>query len=334
MITDPILLVDDEPDLRLNLVEALTQDGYPVVGAEDVAHALALMAERPFPVVITDLNMPGGPTGFDLIQAIKASYPLTLCVVITGFASMETAIQAVKFGAFDFLQKPFRLAEIEAVLDRALEHATLLDQFRLYREDLEDRVLARVRELQEFHEEVLKLNDLLVASQRERSEEPVLEAFLAHLRTRFDPAVGLALLPAAADAWAPCCGFGAWTGVEAMAPLPPPSALAEPREWAWREDRPEGRPEGHLIPLRSGGRVLGAICLGFEERNGFHPEDSAFVLWRRQLEAALYGLRRPRDPAGTGRGARRPEAGKRARATPAPAKAGKAARSAKGSPVL
>jgi len=282
MMDEPILLVDDADELRANLKEALTLDGYQVEDAAGANAALALMAARHYPVVLTDLNMPGGPNGFQLIEAVKARDPLTLCVVITGYASMETAIQAVKYGAYDFVQKPFKLAEIEAVLDRALEHAALQRQLAGYQNDLEARVVARVRELNLFHEEVLKLNDLLVASQGELSEGPILEPFLAHLRARYAPALCAALLPTADDGWEP------------PGALPPPSALLEPMEWEWRE----GRPEGHLIPLRRGAVCLGAVCLGFEERNAFFPDDPGFVLWRRQLEAALYGLRRTRDLLG------------------------------------
>jgi FixJ family two-component response regulator len=292
MIADPILLVDDEADLRANLKEALALDGYRVEDAADAVTALALMDQRHYPVVLTDLNMPGGPNGFQLIEAVKASDPLTLCVVITGFASMETAIQAVKYGAYDFVQKPFKLAEIEAVLDRALDHAAVLRQLTNYQNDLEDRVMARVRELNRFHEEVLQLNDLLVASQSELSEGPILEPFLAHLRARFRPSECVALRPTPGDGWEPLSGAPTW----AAAP-PPPSQLRAPLEWEWRKDCPEG----HLIPLRSGDLVLGAIGLGFQERNAFHPDDQAFVLWRRQLEAALHGLRRTLDQVGAER---------------------------------
>jgi FixJ family two-component response regulator len=285
MITEAILLVDDAADLRANLKEALALDGYQVEDAADATSALALMAARHYPVVLTDLNMPGGPSGFQLIEAVKASDPLTLCVVITGYASMETAIQAVKYGAYDFVQKPFKLAEIEAVLDRALDHAALIRQLANYQDDLEARVMARVRELDLLHQEVLKLNDLLIASQQELSEPPIFELFLAHLRARFHPAQCQILLPTADDGWEPA------------SPLPPPSALGGPMEWEWQD----GSPEGHLIPLRSGDLVLGLLCLGFQERNLFHPEDPAFVLWRRQLEAALHGLRRTRDQVGAER---------------------------------
>ena len=272
MIADPILLVDDEADLRASLVDALTKDGYRVEEAPDVDTALALMATRHYPVVLTDLNMPGGPTGFDLIEAVK-------------------------FGAYDFVQKPFKLAEIEAVLDRALDHAAVMSQLLYYRKDLEDRVVARVQELRDFHEEVLILNDLLVASQGELEEGPLFEPFLAHLRARFAPTAGVTLLPASAGGWERLGHFGLppWDQPEAPAgTLPPPASLDRCLEWQWRP----GFPEGYLIPLVSGGLVLGAIYLGFQERNAFDPADPVFVLWRRQLEAALHGLWRTRDQVG------------------------------------
>ena len=288
MTLEPILLVDDEADLRIFLKESLQLDGYQVVDAADANSALALMETRHFAVVLTDLNMPGGPTGFDLITAVKARDPRTLCVVITGYASMETAIQAVKFGAYDFVQKPFKLAEMEAVLDRALNHATVLGQLLDYQKDLEDRVLARVEELKAFHQEVLSLNQLLLTSQGELQEAALLQPFLDHLARRFQPSGCVALRPCASDDWEvlvrnPDPGPAGTT-------LPPPSALASGREWIWNS----ACPEGFLVPLQSSGQCLGAIFLGFRERNSFHPDDPLFVLWRRQLEAALHGLRRTR----------------------------------------
>lgn len=296
MMSDPVLLVDDEADLRMNLKEALIQDGYRVDDAAGADAALGLLAERHYAVVLTDLNMPGGPTGFQLIEAVRAIDAQTLCVVITGFASMEAAIRAVKYGAYDFVQKPFKLEELEAVLDRALDHAAVLSQLRNYQEDLEDRVVARVRDLREFHEEVLRLNDLLIAAQDEVQEGPILERFLGHLRGRLAPAECLALLPAPGDAWELLLSSGPQPLASLLSgPMPPsPSALAGPVEW---QGRPEC-PDGWLVPLRVGGRLFGAVYLGFPERSPFQPEDPAFILWRRQLEAALNGLMRIRGHAG------------------------------------
>ena len=295
MIPDPILLVDDEEDLRWNLKEALTADGYQVDEAPDAPTALERMKGRHYPVVVTDLNMPGGPSGFQLIEAVKALDPFTLCVVITGYASLEAAVQAVKCGAYDFVQKPFKLEAFEAVLDRALDHAAALDKVRGYQADLEQRVLARMRDIHALHDEVLRLNDLLVASQREVAEAPIVRPFLEHLRARWSPARCLALLPATVDTWELLEDRGPrpWTE-RTPEPLPPPSALVEPVEWRARE----AAAEGHLVPLRSLDLVLGAVYLDFEEARYFQPDEPAFVLWRRQLEAALHGLRRTRDLVG------------------------------------
>jgi FixJ family two-component response regulator len=305
MIPDPILLVDDEDDLRHNLKEALTADGYQVEDASDAVVALELIKSHHFPVVVTDLNMPGGPSGFQLIEAVKALDPLTLCVVITGYASMEVAILAVKSGAYDFLQKPFRLEEFEAVLDRALDHAAALEKVRGYQADLEQRVLARMRDLHALHDEVLRLNDLLVAAQREVAEAPIVGPFLDHLRAGRNPTRCLALMPTLRNTWELLeeDGLQPWTA-RTPEPLPPPSALVAPLEWRARKDVAEG----HLVPLRSGELILGAVYLEFKERHYFQADEPSFVLWRRQLEAALQGLRRSRDLAGALRtGAQAPD---------------------------
>jgi len=288
MIQDPILLVDDEDDLRAFLKEALTQDGYQVDDAPDANAALALMARKHYSVLLTDLNMPGGPTGFDLLAAVQARDPSTLCVVITGYASMEAAIQAVKFGAYDFVQKPFKLAEIEAILDRALDHAAVVHQLQDYQKNLEARVMARVQENQDFHSEMKLLNDLLMDSLGLVAEGPILRPFLDHFQARFKPAGYMALLPAMGDAWLLEAGAGA--RAPDLSGLPAPSTLERSGDWTWEG----GYPEGHLIPLRNSETLLGALFVGFEDRSSFHPEAPDFVLWRRQVEAALNALYRTR----------------------------------------
>ena len=288
MSIEPILLVDDEAELRILLRDALRQDGFQVEDAADALSALNLMACTHYPVILTDLSMPGGPTGFELIQAVKARDPLSLCVVITGYASLETAIQAVKYGAYDFVRKPFKLAEIEAVLSRALSHAAVLRQLEDYRQDLEARVLARVQELKDYQEEVLKLNDLLVASQDELLEAPLLQPFLAHLRTRFQPTGITVLLPTRDDGWERLLHDqpSPWD----PAGLPAPSRLQTPTEWGGVD----GQSEAHLIPLGRADGVLAALHLSFPWRHGFQPDDPDFLFWCRQTEAALHGLARTR----------------------------------------
>jgi hypothetical protein len=198
---------------------------------------------------------------------------------------MDIAIQAIKNGAYDFIQKPFKIAELEATLDRALSHAMALRQLAEYQEDLEERVVSRLQEVKALHEEVLRLNDLLLKVQGETDLHALTGIFLEHLQNRFHPDGIVMLMPGKESVWEilfkqgdrPWAAFGS---------LPPPEQLTESREWGWKN----GYPDGYLIPLRSGHRCFGAIFLGFENRSVFQPEDPAFVLWRRHVEAALNGL--------------------------------------------
>jgi response regulator RpfG family c-di-GMP phosphodiesterase len=143
----PILIVDDEADLRNLLVEALTDEGFAAEGAEDGARALDLVRQRHFPVIFTDLNMPGGLSGLELLRAIHDRDPRSLGILMTGYATTEAAIQALKRGAYDFIQKPFKLVEIQASLGRALEHYRLLRENEEYQQNLECMVEARTQEI-------------------------------------------------------------------------------------------------------------------------------------------------------------------------------------------
>ncbi len=284
MIPDPILIVDDEPDFRIPLREALMADGYTVEDADNANTALALVDQKHYPVILTDLHMPGGPSGLDLIAAVKGRDPRALCVVITGYASLDVTVEAIKRGAYDFVQKPFKLIEIEAVLDRALEHARLLAQLEAYRRDLEERVVTRVKTLKAFHQEVLDLNDLLMEAQCERDEKGLVAPFIRHLEQRFGPDGYVVLLPAGAG-WDVLLRKGErpWA---ALGTLPPPAILKESLEWGWSG----GYPDGYLIPLRKGETTLAALFLGFEKRSSFDPEDPSFVLLKAQMQAAFHGL--------------------------------------------
>lgn len=286
MVPETVLLVDDEAELRCSLREALEADGYKIDDADSTQSALARVSRRHYPVIITDLNMPGGPSGLDLIAEVKARDPKTLCIIITGYATLGVSIEAIKRGAYDFIQKPFKLEELEAVLDRALDHARLLRQLEAYQNELESRVVARVGELKTFHAEVLRLNALLRGALGEIEEGPMLRPFLDYLVDRFSPD-GLVMLLAQGEGWRilECRGNRPWA---ATGSLPVPEAFTEILEWGWED----GYPDGYLVPLHHEGRNLGALFLGFETRSAFHTEDSVFELWRNQLVAALQALGR------------------------------------------
>jgi response regulator RpfG family c-di-GMP phosphodiesterase len=152
-----ILIVDDESDFRTLLVEALESMGYQCEGAETAELALDLARQRHFSIIFTDLNMPGGLSGLDLLAAIQLIDPKTFCILMTGYATTDSAIQALKNGAYDFIQKPFKLAELDASLQRALNHYKALRQNEAYQSRLEERVEERTREVVKLKDDIEKL---------------------------------------------------------------------------------------------------------------------------------------------------------------------------------
>jgi two-component system, NtrC family, response regulator PilR len=133
-----ILIVDDERSMRDFLRIALSRAGHDVAVAESPAHARTAVAQREFDVVITDLKMPGG-SGLDVLADVKQARPATQVVVVTAFATPETAIAALKNGAYDYLTKPFKVDEIAVVVARALEKRALLRDNLELRAELEGR---------------------------------------------------------------------------------------------------------------------------------------------------------------------------------------------------
>lgn len=289
MLPESILLVDDEAELRTSLREALQSDGYTVEEADGAEMALGLIAHTHYAVIITDLNMPAGKSGFELIEAVKAKDPKTLCVVITGFATLSASLEAIKHGAYDFLQKPFKLEELEAVLDRALDFSRLQRRVEAYQSDLESRVLARVAEMKTFHEDVLCLNGLLRDALGESEEGPTVRPFLDYLQARFAPDGFVMFLPGSGGSWSifERRGDRPWV---ASRELPSAEGFTEVLDWSGEG----GYSDGYLVPLCHAHRALGALFLGFETRSTFSTEDPVFELWCNQLIAALHGLHRTR----------------------------------------
>jgi response regulator RpfG family c-di-GMP phosphodiesterase len=154
-----ILIVDDEVDFRNLLVEALDGMGYPVEGAESAEVAVEMVKERHYAILFTDLNMPGGLSGLELLKEIQTIDPKTFCILMTGYATTEAAILALKRGAYDFIQKPFKLAELEASLTRALGHYRSLRENEAYQSRLEDMVMERTQEILGLKEDIEKLFD-------------------------------------------------------------------------------------------------------------------------------------------------------------------------------
>jgi DNA-binding NtrC family response regulator len=119
-----ILIVDDEEINREFLQEVLTHQGYDVKTAANGAKALELLKQEVFHAVLSDLKMPE-LGGVELVRQLKEIAPSTVGIIFTGYATIETAVDAIKAGAYDYVTKPFRIEEILLVLQRALEFQRL-----------------------------------------------------------------------------------------------------------------------------------------------------------------------------------------------------------------
>jgi two-component system response regulator PilR (NtrC family) len=124
-----VLVVDDEPALRQVLEIALTRQGYQVVTAPGARTGIEAVRQspQPFPLVLTDLVMPDG-SGMDVLSAAKERTGATEVIVITAHSTVETAIEAMRRGAYDFVTKPFSPKEITALAAKALEKSTLFSE--------------------------------------------------------------------------------------------------------------------------------------------------------------------------------------------------------------
>ena len=127
-----ILVVDDEQSMRELLEILLGKAGHEVTAASDAAGALARLATTGFDLVVTDLRL-GRASGLDILKAVKTSSPATEVVVVTAFATTETAIQAMKAGAYDYVLKPFKVEELKLVVEKALERRGLVAENRVLR---------------------------------------------------------------------------------------------------------------------------------------------------------------------------------------------------------
>ncbi|MBI3837529.1 MAG: sigma-54-dependent Fis family transcriptional regulator [Planctomycetia bacterium] len=119
-----LLLVDDDPDFRESVARRFMRRGFQIQEAAHGEQALQLADLRQFDVVILDMVMPG-LSGIQVLERLKLTHPECEVILLTGQGTIETAVQAMKLGAYDFLTKPFPLAELEALIEKAYERRQL-----------------------------------------------------------------------------------------------------------------------------------------------------------------------------------------------------------------
>ncbi|HEX8843727.1 MAG TPA: HD domain-containing phosphohydrolase [Pyrinomonadaceae bacterium] len=140
-----VLIVDDEPDIRVLLCDLLSIN-YDCVTASSAEEALALLPGGNFNLIISDITM-GRMSGLEMIPHALRCSPETVVVMISGMQTIESAIEALRLGAFDYIMKPFDLRQVEAAVKRALENYELRAAKRRYDNHLEELVEQRTIEL-------------------------------------------------------------------------------------------------------------------------------------------------------------------------------------------
>jgi Signal transduction histidine kinase len=148
-----VLVIDDEPRIRAGCQAVLSKEGYALTLAGDASEGLAALEREPFDIILLDLMMPK-ISGFEASEQIRERYPGTVIIVITGYATLEHSVEAMKRGAFDFLPKPFTSAQLRVVVKKGVEHTRALQdiasersRMRLLVNRLSDGVLATDREM-------------------------------------------------------------------------------------------------------------------------------------------------------------------------------------------
>ena len=135
---EKILVVDDELSMREFLEIMLKKNGYEVESVSDPEQAVLRVENDVYDLVITDILMPK-MNGLELLRKIKEHSPDTVVVMMTAFATTETAVEAMKEGAYDYITKPFKLDEIRMVIEKALEKKKLFRENVLMKQELKTR---------------------------------------------------------------------------------------------------------------------------------------------------------------------------------------------------
>ncbi len=135
---EQVLVVDDEEDLRKAIVDILTIDGFEVDQAGSAEEAAEKLSQTAYDVLITDHNLPG-KTGVELLEESLVRYPEIIGIIITGYGTIETAVNAIKKGAYNYLTKPFKLVELPVMVRKGLKERHLRFENQYLRKQLDER---------------------------------------------------------------------------------------------------------------------------------------------------------------------------------------------------
>ncbi len=205
-MNERILIVEDEPILRANLLEMLARAGYDVAGAADGETGLELALDQDFAAVVSDIRLPG-LDGMTLLKRLAAQRPETFVILTTAFASIETAVEALRFGAFDYLIKPVLFEDLTRKLRQLFDYRALQGEVARLRRDLHTRLgfeglvgqSEAIRSIFQLIEQVAPTRStVLITGESGTGKELVARALHAHstLADKEFLAINMAALPA------------------------------------------------------------------------------------------------------------------------------------------
>lgn len=133
-----ILVVDDDRIILDSLCEFLKLEGYSTAGAETYKQAVNQIQKQKFSLAVVDVNLPDG-SGFELLNLVKKNHPQTVVIIITGYGTIESAVEAIKIGAYDYLTKPIVDDELRLTIGRALKQQSLISENQSLKNQLEHK---------------------------------------------------------------------------------------------------------------------------------------------------------------------------------------------------
>ena len=191
-----ILIVDDDKDTCSFMTELLSQPDREILTAHEPSEALGLIRRQPFDLIVSDINLNAHATGLDLLRQFKSDQPGGQVVLISGFGTLETAIEAVRAGAFDYVSKPFNIGEIKETVDRALAQAAHgIAQPPLSTRVTPEGLLGRSAPMLEVYKQIARAADssvpVLIQGESGTGKELVARAIHSHGRRSSRPFVAV-----------------------------------------------------------------------------------------------------------------------------------------------
>jgi DNA-binding NtrC family response regulator len=194
-----ILIVDDEQIVRESLTNWLKEESYQVEAAENGTVALEKIRQTPFQVVLLDLKMPG-MDGIQVLTELKKDFPDTEVIIMTAYGSVNTAVEAIKAGAYDYIVKPFDPEEVALLIKKILEHKNLILENILLRQKLEEKyefedLIGKSASMQQVFELIRNVAPtqatVLITGESGTGKELVAKAIHAISPRRYEPFIAL-----------------------------------------------------------------------------------------------------------------------------------------------